>query len=53
MAEEFNEAQKVIYDRIIALAPRVTNTLTLLQLAEAFAWTSVPSQPHGGAARTT
>jgi hypothetical protein len=50
MAEQYEEAQKAVYDRIIAIAPKVSGTVGLLQLAEAFAWVSMPGQPHGGSA---
>jgi hypothetical protein len=50
MAEP-GEAKQVILDRIIELAPEATS-LGLHQLAEAYAWATNVSQPHGGSATT-
>jgi hypothetical protein len=50
MPEElFDQARAAILNRVIELAPKATST-TLLSLAEAFAWVSVPGQTHGAGA---
>jgi hypothetical protein len=47
MADE-EGVRKLLLDRITAIGEGQTSALTLLVLAEAFAWLTAPAQPHGG-----
>ena len=51
-ADESDAAARVrqaLLDNIHAQAVRAPNATALLRLAEAFAWTVAPAQPHRGA----
>ena len=50
--DRFSEAQNAILDRIIEVAPHHKTATGLLALAEAFAWASMPGQPHGSTSRS-
>jgi hypothetical protein len=41
--------RQALLDNIHSQAVRAPNATALLRLAEAYAWTVSPSQPHGGA----
>ena len=43
---------QALLDNIHDQAVRAPNATALLRLAEAYAWTVAPDQPHGGARRT-
>lgn len=46
-----NDAQQIILDRILSIAPNATSegqAAAVRNLAEAWAWLANPSQPHGG-----
>lgn len=49
MADEdrYEAARNAILDRVVNIAPSITSSTSLLALAEAFAWASMPGQPHG------
>ena len=40
--------REALLENIHAQAVRAPNATALLRLAEAYAWTVAPSQPHGG-----
>jgi hypothetical protein len=48
MADDFESTQKLLYKLIGDRALTVKSPKGVLELAEAFAWVSVPGQPHGG-----
>ncbi len=52
MADEdrYEAARNAILDRVVNIAPSITSSTSLLALAEAFAWASMPGQPHGSKA---
>jgi hypothetical protein len=43
-----DEARNRLLRAIAEQAARAPNATTLLRLAEAYAWTVAPDQPHGG-----
>lgn len=51
IADLKDEATKALLERIVNKAATAP-TIDLLRLAEAFAWTYVPNEPHGGSAIT-
>jgi ribosomal protein L20 len=56
VAEE-KSIRQLLIDRIAELASdrkeAVSYSNTILTLAEAYAWLTVPAQPHGGSSKTT
>jgi hypothetical protein len=47
-AHSAEEARDRLLRAIADQAARAPNATTLLRLAEAYAWTVAPDQPHGG-----
>lgn len=47
-----DEARERLYTKIYEAADAYTHPRDLLRLAEAFAWLTVPGQPHGGSANS-
>ena len=47
----FEETAQALLDAIYGMAVGNGSSLRILRLAEAYAWVTSPSQPHGGSAQ--
>lgn len=46
--EDLAPAREAIIEQLVHMAQTAKNSATILRLAEAYAWMTDPSQPHGG-----